>query len=243
MRKTILVSVASLALSTVAAWSADLRAQVPYKAEPIAPRYYNWTGFYVGGHLAGARSEWSNTDTLATFSPIGTITDNDASGLLAGGQIGYNYQIGTFLVGIEGDYAFADVRNTTAMPFPAIGFVVSNRLKSLATVTGRIGWVMDRWMIYAKGGVAWGRNDTDVIFPAVFDFAGSDTRSGWPAGAGAEMAVMGNWTVKLEYDYIDFGTRSVTLSSALLPAITPTFDVKQVLHEVKLGVNYRFNVF
>ena len=86
-------------------------------------------------------------------------------------------------------------------------------------------------------------NDTDVIFPAVFDFAGSDTRSGWTAGAGAEMAVMGNWTVKLEYDYIDFGTRSVTLSSALLPAITPTFDVKQVLHEVKLGVNYRFNVF
>lgn len=243
MRNIVLVSVASLAWSAASASAADMRPAMPYKAPPVAWSVYDWTGFYVGIHAAGARGEWTSSDVLGVFGPPGTTTDNNASGLLAGGQIGYNYQVGNFLVGVEGSYAFADVRNSVAMPFPGIGLEVSNRLKGLAMVTGRLGWAFDRWMVYAKGGWAWARNDVSVSFPTAFEFRSDDNRSGWTAGLGAEMAVMRNWTVQLEYDYVDLGTRTVSLTSPAFPGLTPPFDVKEILHQAKIGLNYRFNVF
>jgi outer membrane immunogenic protein len=145
--------------------------------------------------------------------------------------------------------------------------VASSRTDFIATATGRIGYTFDRLgqgMVYAKGGAAWARDKyqfsgqistnacgavqiepfppqcvfTNPTIVTPFNFATSETRIGWTIGAGVEWAVWENWSVKLEYDYLDFGSRTVTFIDPVLGAAA--IDVSQRISEVKLGVNYRF---
>ena len=145
--------------------------------------------------------------------------------------------------------------------------VASSRTDFIATATGRIGYTFGRLgqgMVYAKGGAAWARDkyqfagqvstsacgsvqivpfppqcvftNTTIVTP--FNFAASETRLGWTIGTGIEWAVWENWSVKLEYDYLDFGNTTVTFNDAVLGAAT--ISVSQRISEVKFGVNYRF---
>jgi outer membrane immunogenic protein len=148
-------------------------------------------------------------------------------------------------------------------PLPGITTEVSSnafafaRTDFIATATGRIGYTFGRLgegMVYAKGGAAWARDKyqfigqvsttacgavqcAQTIFTP-FNFAASETRLGWTVGAGVEWAFWSNWSVKLEYDFLDFGNRTVTFNDALLG--TTNVNVSQRINEVKLGVNYRF---
>ena len=121
-------------------------------------------------------------------------------------------------------------------------------------MTARIGWVWDRWLVYAKGGVAWDRDKYGFVGqqtclgfclggpgPFPFDFARSETRIGWTAGAGIEWAFWGNWSARLEYDFYDFGEHRVTLVDLLGNFGPVPADVNQQIHTVKFGINYRFN--
>jgi len=138
---------------------------------------------------------------------------------------------------------------------PGITTVVSSngtaasRTDFIATATGRLGYTFGRLgegMVYAKGGAAWANNRyqfngqvlTSPSFVTPFNFGASETRVGWTVGAGVEWAVWQNWSVKLEYDYLDFGSRTVTFNDPLLGAAN--ISVSQRISEVKLGVNYRF---
>jgi outer membrane immunogenic protein len=240
MKKVLLgISVAVLACAQASA--ADLPARPIYKspAAVVAPPF-SWTGLYFGGHLAGAGARWDNTALTGAIVPAGNTTTNNATGAAAGAQIGYDWQFGSTVFGVQADAAWADIRNTSGAPFPAIGVSTSNRVSALGTVTGRIGWAMDRSLLYVKGGWAWSRNQLDVLSPAVFDAGASSGRSGWTVGLGAEMAVWNNWSVFAEYDYLDFGTRTLNVSGPGV-AGAPPFDVRSRIHEVKLGANYRFN--
>jgi outer membrane immunogenic protein len=144
--------------------------------------------------------------------------------------------------------------------------LASSRTDFIATLTGRLGYTFGRvnqGMVYAKGGAAWAHDKyqfagqvsttacgTVQIVPppqcvfvnptivTPFNFAASETRVGWTVGAGIEWAFWENWSVKLEYDYLDLGTRTVTFNDPLLGA--SAIDVSQRISEVKLGVNYRF---
>jgi outer membrane immunogenic protein len=241
MKKILLVSCAAI-LACAQASAADLSARPAYKAPAaVVVPPFSWTGFYFGPHLGAAAGRWTDTALSGgTGIPAGTAADNSASGVLAGAQLGYDWQFGNTVFGLQGDLAWADIRNTSGVPFPAIGASVSNRVSTLGTATARLGWAMDRSLLYVKGGWAWSRNQFDVLSPAVFDAGASDTRNGWTVGIGTELAAWNNWSVFAEYDYLDFGTRTVNVSGPGV-AGAPPFGVREQIHEVKLGGNYRFN--
>ena len=240
-----------MVVSASAAFAADV--PVVLKA-PAAPAFYNWTGIYVGGHVGygTGMKDWS----VSPFS-------YDVHGFLGGGQIGVNQQIGNWVIGIELDASWANLKGsqshrTGGPPLFAITQTAdgSTTLDGIATAAGRIGFAADRWLAYVKLGAAWAR-ETHTFgfsqtvgppFPAsqVIATTGAETRFGPMLGFGAEYAFLGNWSAKLEYNYFAFGSKVVrTLgTSALNGAAIPTFvnsEIDQSIHLVKLGLNYRFD--
>jgi outer membrane immunogenic protein len=234
------------AVAVLAAWLAAgpaIAADVgpapaaPAKAPPYIAPLYDWTGFYLGGHAGpGWSSSTIGDPTGAAFAPRGADVNVSGSGWLAGGLMGYNRQLGAWVFGIEGDLSYTDIRGSTTSPF---GPNITTQSNWLGTVTGRLGIAWDRTLLYAKAGAAFGEVDYTVRAPTVVS-RGTDTRTGWTVGAGAEYALWDNWSVKAEYNYIDLGTRTVTTTSpagAPLPA-----DAKVTEHMIKLGASYRFKL-
>ena len=159
------------------------------------------------------------------------------TGFLGGGQVGVNYQIGQFVLGVEGDFSWSGIKGGTTLvrPRAASGAHLQHRCDWTSTLTGRVGIAFDRWLVYGKGGVAWANDkfSTDVYtFPGSVDL--TDTRIGWTAGAGVEYAFAPSWSAKLEYNYMDFGDKTVSFT----PATAVSID--QQIHAVKLGINYKF---
>jgi outer membrane immunogenic protein len=207
----------------------------PAKAASYIAPLYDWTGFYLGAHGGGGWSAATARDPSGVaFAPPGTGVNVSGQGWLAGGQLGYNHQIGAWVFGIEGDLSYTDIRGTTTSPF---GVEVGTRLDWVGTVTGRLGIAWDRTLLYAKAGAAFAENSFTARVPVV-DFRGKDMRTGWTVGAGAEYALWDNWSVKAEYNYIDLGTRTVTATSP--PGASVLADTKVNEHILKLGANYRF---
>ena len=212
-----------------------------------------------------------NDNTLCgLYGACGLFPDNfspshgdqvDASGPFAGGQIGLNYQVGRIVAGLEADASFAQIDGTNTCFAVSYYFLSSNcqmRVDAMGTFTGRLGTTFganDRTLIYAKGGAAWeeltasstwssGQNGSDLDFTSKAGFHG--IRLGWTVGAGIEHALTPNWSVKAEYDYLNFGSFAMTTpggSLAYMPTYlagpAPNANITQDLHQVKLGVNYR----
>ncbi|MBR1272908.1 porin family protein [Bradyrhizobium sp. AUGA SZCCT0222] len=230
--------------------TASRAADLPVKAVP-APvvAVYNWTGFYIGGHVGYGQGmkDWLNSSF-----------DYEVKGFLGGGQIGFNQQVGNVVFGIEGDASWTDIKRTQALTLggPLIGFTQtgtgSTRIDGLATLTGRVGLAQDRWLVYVKGGAAWVHEKhnfdttlTNGVITQTATAAGSEDRLGLVVGIGSEWAFWGNWSFKSEYNYIHLGNRDVrltgtTTTGAVTTPITLDVDLKQSLHLAKFGVNYRF---
>jgi len=245
------------------ALAADLGRRMPVKAPPpvVAPvPYFSWTGCYLGGH-AGAgwgRKDFSEPDTEDNFGPPGGVIRVDTgAGFLGGGQIGCDYQFApNWVLGIEGDFAWADLKGDAVDPFfsgkHGNPITFHARTDWITDVTGRFGYAWDRWMLYGKGGVAWAHDKYSInnleFFNGLFcssgsftacNPAGSETRTGWTAGVGIEWAFWGNWSAKVEFDHYDFGTRGITLFDPVTDS-SDRADVKQRIEAVKFGINYRF---
>ena len=221
MKKLLLATAALMALGVAAPASA---ADMPVKAAPpppVAP-IYNWTGFYIGAHVGGA---WSDTDwfyaccatNLLIAAPCGLAQGgHSGSSWLAGGQVGFNYQVGRFVWGIEADFSATDIKGSNLdVAFPTQEFLHS-RTDFIGTVAPRVGVAWDRVLLYAKGGVAWAHDDYSATLTpnfgplAGFEFqTGDATRWGWMVGVGIEYAFAQNWSVKAEYNYMDFGTERI----------------------------------
>jgi outer membrane immunogenic protein len=222
MHRALIAGVSTIALlaSFGAARAADLppRIQEPARAPAMAP-LYNWTGLYIGVNGGGAwgRSSWDSTDAF------------NLSGGLVGGTIGYNYQIGQLVWGVEGDVDWTNIKGTTNT-FCALGCETSNSW--LGTARGRLGYAADRFMPYVTGGAAFGN-----IRASTPGFAGtSTTKLGWTVGGGVEFALGGNWTAKAEYLYVDLGSVDCGLACG---AFTPD-NVSFHTNIVRAGLNYRF---
>jgi len=239
-----LVSAIALAVSTfTSAMAADV--SMPYKAAPAAPAF-SWTGCYVGGNGGGGRG-------VNEQQPLVGITFNadHNSGWLAGVQGGCDYQVGSLVVGLEGQFDWADMKDTTPTLIPGggVGLLLTTQLDRVATATGRIGYAFDRVLFYAKGGAAFAHFNhqmTQTDFAAfTVDFKGSRDVAGFVVGAGIEYALLPNLSLKAEYNYFDFGTNGYTLNCSGNPACagTPFFpvSVRQNMQTVMLGVNWRFN--
>ena len=250
MNKTLIASVALVALSITAVRAADLAVKAP--PPPPVP-VFSWTGFYVGANIGGAwaNNRWTDTLFLTNFN------NNGNNGVfIGGGQIGGNYQIGSFVIGGEWDFDWAGNNNNngTGIVIPAVGtFVVTNNNRWITTVAARFGYAVDHWLFYGKAGGGWvgnnnltvtnvttGRSLTCGTFTNLSN-CGNNT-GGWLVGAGAEYAFTNNWTVKFEYDYLGLGNRTFVIpaTAPFLAGDTFTSNNRNV-QTVKVGVNYLFN--
>ncbi|MGY4624723.1 outer membrane protein [Bradyrhizobium sp. USDA 4486] len=215
-------------VSTGAASAADLGARytkAPAYVEPL----FNWTGFYVGGHIGGA---WTNEQFInnGNGGGFGDLTPGQGyrqrnSGVMGGAQIGYNWQANNYVFGIEGTISGLDnkgsFRNTA---FGPANDVFSWRANVLATVVGRAGFAVQNNLFYVKGGYAGVNNRLSVADPVVTSTGGqTHWANGWTVGAGWEYGITRNWIVGLEYNYAAFGGQTYQLGGT---AANYTFDAK-----------------
>jgi outer membrane immunogenic protein len=228
MKKTIL-GTAVLAALAGPAFAADMPPR-PYTKAPVytAPALvYNWTGFYIGGHLGGA------------FAGDNSLQSSDAR-FLGGVQAGFDYQFApNWVLGAEAQYSWLGGNNNNGVIFPG-GTVVTGRVADqIGSVTGRLGYTWGPALLYAKGGYAWrDGNSIGVNFagvPQPFTTSGN-SKDGYTVGAGLEYLFAPNWSAKAEYQYYNFGNTTFTAA----PADVIGTRVRNDEHSVKVGVNYRF---
>jgi len=215
---------------------------------------WRWSGCYGGLHLGGA---WADIDVrdpvqlvqdqiLAAPLTTGvTTTATGPGGFIVGGQIGCDYQFSpNLLLGFEGSVSATTLKGSTNVGLP-LGFPgdhadVAARTDMIPTLTARLGYSLDRWLFYARGGAAWASDALSVkgTFQGTpFDFQGLDLRAGWTVGAGVERAIWEHWSVRLEYDYYDLGHESVLMSDSTLGLSAPV-DVRQTVQMIRLGLNF-----
>ncbi len=221
--KRLCLAFTGLVALTGAAATADLPRPAPQPYYPKAPVFapqYSWTGFYLGVNGGGAfgGSSWTSSGS------------RDVSGGLVGSTLGYNYQVGQAVFGIEGDIDWADIDGSTTTGCPA-GCKTSNSW--LSTVRGRLGYAADRFMPYVTGGAAFGNI---VASTPGFAAAGAD-KTGWTIGGGIEAAIAGHWTAKVEYLYVDLGSFNCGLNCS---AGLATDNVSFHANVLRAGLNYRF---
>ncbi len=249
-----LTGAAAVALLAVNANAADM----PVKAPPLAPPAgYDWTGFYVGGHVGYGWADGKTTNINGTRPfPPGEQSTSSEEGVFGGPQLGFNYQFAQhWLIGVEGDYSWSDISGTTSRfstvpPFTATRFLTTNsKIEWLATLTGRFGYAVDNWLFYGKGGAAWGHFEVNsqttnpVAGTLQTTVSGGETRTGWTAGGGVEWGFLGNWSARLEYDYIDFGSQTVSrnVTFAATPVPNPLLRTAELhIQQVTFAINYRF---
>ncbi len=268
LRRILLSSAGALAL-TGAAFAADLPSRAPPPVYVPPPPLFSWTGFYAGlnagYHWGGSSYSFIGTDTdgagLGTALGAGAILSpaaHGSNGFIGGGQIGYNYQIQSFVLGLEVDIDGATGRNSrTTFHDGDLGFVPiasssAQQLDWLGTVRGRLGWApIDHLLIYGTGGLAFGQSQAafsvvaPTAGPALFAFSSSSTNIGWAAGGGVEYALpanWSNWSVKVEYLYYDLGRTTSNLFYQYPPnSSTVTGSIRHNGNIVRAGLNYRFN--
>lgn len=215
---------AATAFSTMAATSV-YAADLPRKAYgPITPApVMTWTGFYVG---VNAGYGWAKVDNTTTNG------GSNINGFVGGGQIGYNWQINSIVLGVEGDFQGSLQKKSEDFSILGTTFTVEQKIPWFATARGRLGYAMGPWMLYATGGAAWVNYKLTVS--ALGASANDDvTKTAWTVGGGVEWMFIPNWSAKLEYLYFDTGNTTATLFGV-------TFDTRAKENLVRLGVNYHF---
>jgi len=234
-KRLLLASVAILALVAAGSASAADLGRPVYKAPPpVAPPPFSWTGFYIGAHIGGAFSDRDWTDAITGE----TIASQNFSSFIGGGQVGYNYQVGSWVFGVEGDISGVAMNDSVTCFFGTL--VCKTEDNFLATATGRLGYAYDHWLWYVKGGGAWTRDELTITDPLTgVSLSASNTRGGWTVGGGVEYAFAPAWSAKLEYDFMDFGDRSFTFTDGF---VLPVNVHRDQINVVKFGVNYHFFV-
>jgi outer membrane immunogenic protein len=257
-RKSLIAAASLLALSIATGASA---ADLPRKS--VAPVFaqvpaFSWTGFYVG---LNAGYGWGDFKRDAAANPIGFTAagaaainafasrTTSADGFVGGGQIGYNYQFGSVVLGLEADIQFADIKKSIG-PNQIVGLAAGNFLTSssklewFGTVRPRLGFAFDRFLVYATGGLAYGSvkvSDSYAFLGGPALASSSDTRFGYVLGGGVEYAFTNNLTLRAEYLYIDLGKKGYASPNVVGFANTDIqHSNKTTLNVVRAAVNYKF---
>jgi opacity protein-like surface antigen/outer membrane protease len=246
------VAVLSVLLGGSLAHAADMPDVI------VAPRVlWSWTGLYLGGHVGGGFGASQFSDPAGPSIYGGNVRTPAA---LAGGQIGFNWQIPntSFVLGLEAD-ASALSADGTATCLASSGFFISAncrvRQDAGGSLTGRLGYAaggQGRTLLYVKGGAAWLHEQIDITTAGLFPPIASSldgSRMGWTIGAGVEKALTPAWSVKVEYDYANFGSGNVATPASFVQVLPPLnayaptagglSSVSQDVHSFKLGVNLK----
>jgi outer membrane immunogenic protein len=209
------------------AQAADMPIKAPRYIEPSA----SWAGWYIGAHAGAA---WQRTDANSAYQ--GFAFDNNTfsnTGFIGGGQIGYNWQHGNFVFGLEGDISGLGGKNTGQRQ-DSTGYQYQSRINWLSTVRGRFGLAVGDTMAYMTAGVAFGsvKNTVNTDFGT---YSSSKTRTGWTIGGGVEHMLSRNWTIGLEALFVDLGKSNGPVVDG---DKTTRFQNQAVIGRLKL--NYKF---
>ncbi len=283
MKRFLIGSAALISLlSATSAFAADLSPRAYTKAPVVAAVVYDWTGFYIGGNAGyswgrarteGALSGTQNVSVFRTAGPtlissvdtvLGSVPltgRSNADGFIGGVQAGYNWQRSNWLFGLEADFQGSDERGSSGVclvagcPAGSSLLTANYKLDWFGTVRGRVGFLpTDRVLLYATGGLAYGRFGANSVAP-VLDWG--STRAGWTVGAGVEAAIDRNWSVKLEYLYMDLGnvggaaasatgvvnapnTPGVGFNTVTTTTLNAAFNTRFTDNILRAGINYRF---
>ncbi len=279
MKNRWLTGAAAAALTVAGALSAQA-ADLPTRKEAPAPVFvpppFTWTGFYIGANAGGIWSSGSRNATL--FAPAADAwlsgyfpggIGNNQSGFIGGGQAGYNWQTGAFVLGVETDFDGTSLSknfNYTSVPFAGAGVPTGllgdslnvnakASLDWLGTTRGRVGWVVtpdNRLMVYGTGGFAYAGGSShfniyDATSGLYWTGNPSSTRTGWTLGAGVEYAFTNNITIRGEYLYVNLGNQYINTvgNAAVLGAFgaNAPYATAKISYDasiVRAGINYKF---
>ena len=249
------LSLAALLRLVGSATAADLPETMPVKGPPISTAY-DWTGFYLGGHIGYAlgNSNFTATTTPGAPSVSGSLDlfqgfdgFKEQGSFLEGLQVGYNYMFQNRLViGVEADASFPSFQSLEGLSIggastflaPGIGWeTYSETVLAFGTVRARVGYAFGDWLLYATGGLAW---TYDQLTLTQLASGATDSpflwRFGWAAGVGVEFPLLPHWTARFEYLVTDYGSSSVTF-----PTAAQRSDSNFVLQEFRAGLNYQFD--
>ena len=243
----------SLLMTTLmAANAADVARPYPPSAPaPVhaPPAVYSptWMGFYLGGNIGGA---WVHRDVTDSLFGL-TFGDGNNNGVfVGGGQLGFNAQFSSLVLGVEWDFDWAGNNNNTGngVVIPGSGnFVLTSNNRWITTLAARFGWAYGPWLFYGKAGGGWaGNNDftlTNVTTGAsITGFNDNNNSTGWLLGAGIEWAFVRSWSAKIEYEYLGLNSRTFVIPVGFPGLGGDTFTTSnRSIQMVKAGINYRFN--
>jgi outer membrane immunogenic protein len=240
MKKVLLVTASLIALGAAApAMAADLAARPYTKAPPMIAALYDWSGFYIGanGGWGSSRNCWDAVPVNVAFGPEGC---HDASGGTVGGQIGYRWQAGTWVFGVEAQGNWADFKGSNAsLLFP--GFVNTSKIDAFGMFTGQVGYAANNVLLYLKGGAAVtaDSNRINTVAGALAATSNDDTRWGGVVGVGLEYGFAPNWSVGIEYDHMFMQDRTVAFT-APGGVFFGNDRIRQDVDLVTARLNYKF---
>jgi outer membrane immunogenic protein len=273
MKRLLIGISAAASLLATGALAADLPVKQPVytKAPVYVEPVYDWTGFYVGGNVGYSWGRSGDTSTITNTAGTVLFTSPGSTGLdgiVGGGQFGYNWQIQSWVFGLEADFQGSGEKGTrnftcptaTCTPttfvgvialFPVPGAAVpvglSQNIDWFGTVRGRIGILAaPKVLLYATGGLAYGQVDSSaVIGAAATPYPGiSSTNVGWTLGAGVEGVIWGNWTARLEYLYVDLGKVNgsflTTIGGLGGGVLSSNYSSHITDNILRVGINYKF---
>ena len=243
--KKLVLAVSILVLGTAAASAADMAPRYYKAPPPVAMAVYNWSGFYAGinGGWGSSHNCWTRTATAGI--PVLAVSEgcHDSSGGTIGGQVGYRWQAGPWVFGLEAQGNWADFSGRN---ISLIAPLATNRTKidAFGLFTGQVGYAWNNVLAYVKGGAA----VTDNRYEGLATFGGfvtdraSDTRWGGTVGAGVEYGFAPNWSAALEYDHMFMGNTNYIFTSVFPVAglNTRNESITQDVDLVTVRVNYRF---
>jgi len=217
----------------VGARAADLPVKAPVRTTAAA---FNWTGCYGGGNVGYG---WARASATVSALGIDESGSETLTGVVAGGQLGCNYQVSNIVFGLEGDFQGTSERHTSSLSALGITVTTKDTLPWFATARGRLGVAANNWLFYGTGGWAYAefKSVATVTGLVTGSFSTSNERSMWVAGGGVENMFMPNWSWKLEYLYMTTGSFTNATTVAGIPITTVAKFNDNV---VRVGLNYHF---
>jgi outer membrane immunogenic protein len=246
--KKVLLGAASMMALAAPALAADLPARTYTKAPAIVAPI--WSGFYIGFNGGGASSHecWTLTnDNGNAIVPSPSEGCHNATGGLAGGQIGYRWQAANWVFGVEAQGDWADLTGSSASRTAIIPFNNQTKIDAIGLFTGQVGYAWNNVLWYVKGGAAVTDNKYSNVFTVNNNFApagtafntASESRWGGAVGTGIEIGFAPNWSVAVEYDHLFMGSPNITFPPTNI-AVGRADNISQDVDMGTVRVNYRF---
>ena len=234
MRRSVSMLLASAGIA-ILSLSAANAADMKVKYQPGPAPVWSWSGFYIGAHVGGS---WA---TIESEVPGGAFafSSHTLNGFLGGGQVGFNWQTGPVVIGVEADASATNLKGTGPC---LIGILVcKTEVNWMSTITGRVGFTADKALVYVKAGGAWAdfQSNASILGVQIVNQNDGSSRWGTTIGTGVEYAFTSNWSAKLEYNYLHFGKHTESFNTVLGGAPIQ-IDLTHDIHAVKFGINYRF---